>query len=148
MSLSVSVDVTRFLSKLEKGIDVVWQEAEVFAQQAAEVGVEAAKVKLDLAETPYGRYRFNEKSQGRSAGRNDTGTMMDALSVLEPEVTSDSVAVSFGWDENDMQKYFEVQELGLAGIEAADSLGDGAMAVEAELPRLAKNMLQRIRRKI
>lgn len=148
MVLSVNVDVTRFLDRLEKGVDVIWQEADTFVQQVAEVGVEAAKNRLDEAETDYGRYRFYEKNQGRSAGRNDEGTMMDSLKVLDPEVTATSVEVSFGWDDADFQNYFEIQELGYAGIDEAHSLRDGAEVADAEAPRLAKNMMQRIRRKI
>lgn len=148
MSLTFSVDLTRFLERLEKGVDVVWEEAEVFVQQATEIGAEAARAKLDIAETPYGRYRFNQKNQGRSAGRNDSGNMMDSLQALEPEVTETSVSAQFGWSDSDFEPYFEIQELGYAGIEAAESLLDGALAVEAEAPRLARNMRQRIRRKI
>lgn len=148
MGLTANVDITKFLNKLEDGVDVIIQEAKTFVEQATEVGAEAARVRLDTAITPYGEFRFGVKNQGRSAGRNDSGTMMDSLKAQQPEFTDTTVSASFGWATEDYQEYFGYQENGTSRIDDAHSLLDGAMAVQAQAPRLAANMRQRISRKM
>jgi hypothetical protein len=147
MAISVSVDVTKFLDKLEKGSDVVLEEAYTFVEQAAEVGAQEARESLDASITSYGLYRMS-RGIGNSAGRNDTGNMISKLQALEPESDGNSVEASFGWSEQDFEEYFEYQEEGTSRIPAAYSLLDGTEQVQAELPRLVRNMQQRIRRKM
>jgi hypothetical protein len=142
-----TVDLTGFLKKLEKGEDVVIEEAYTFVEQVAEVGAEAARESLDAAVTSYGLYRMS-RGIGNTAGRNDSGEMISKLQALEPEASQDSIQASFGWAEEDFEEYFEYQEEGTSTIPAAYSLLDGAQQAESEAPRLAKNMKQRIRRRM
>jgi hypothetical protein len=147
MSFNVTFDVTGLLNKLEKGKDVVLEEAYTFVEQASEIGAEEAKNSLDAAITSYGLYRMS-RGIGNTAGRNDEGNMISKLTALEPESDGNTVEGSFGWTEQDFEEYFEYQEEGTSRIPAAYSLLDGLEQVEAQLPRLERNMKQRIRRRM
>lgn len=117
------------------------------AEQAAKIGEEAARQKLDLSITPYGQKRF-ASGRGGSAGRNDTGSMINALRALPPVVKAGEVMAKFGWGRGRSKKYYKYQEDGTSKIRAANSLLSGKQAVLAEMPRLTRNMKQRVRRRL
>lgn len=123
------------------------EEALKTAIQASEIGERAAREALDRAVTPYGRKRFSS-GRGGSAGRNDTGSMINALRALKPVVKAGEVLASFGWGRGRSKAYYKYQENGTRKIKAANSLLTGRKAVMNELPRLERNMKQRIRRKL
>lgn len=150
MGLKVNFDTTRLLKKMQEDSGIVLDETYVFLEQLSEIGAEAARTALDRAETDYGIYRMSKSPpQGNSTGRNDRGVMINALKAQEPEYTSNyELQASVGWSEDEYQDYFGYQEEGTGRIEAAHSLLDGLMQMEAEAPRLARNMKQRIRRKM
>lgn len=143
--LSIEVDFSGFFKKLDIMNDVVYDEAVTFVEQAADVGVEATRFALDAATTPYGEKRF-AAGRGGSAGRNDTGNMINSVEAISAYIDTDGVSIEFGWQ--DPEDYFYAQELGSNRIAPAMSLLDGRDAVEAEMGRLASNMKQRIRRKL
>lgn len=146
MSLYAYAAITNLLLKLNEANDTVMAEAEVLAEQAAQIGAEVARTALDNAVTDYGQYRMSI-GKGNSAGRNDTGNMISKLDVQEPVVEEGYAAVAFGWSDIDYEEYFGYQENGTARIQGAFSLNDGQDAVINELPRLERNMKARISRK-
>jgi hypothetical protein len=123
------------------------EEALKTAMQASEVGERVAREALDRAITPYGSKRF-ASGRGKSAGRNDTGSMINALRALKPVVKVEQVFSSFGWGRGSSKAYYKYQENGTRKIKAANSLLTGRKAVMNELPRLERNMKARIRRKL
>lgn len=126
---------------------IIQQEAIILAEQAAKIGEEAAKRRLDLAVTRYGVKRFSS-GRGGSAGRNDTGSMISNLRALKPVVKAGEIIAKFGWGQGRSKKYYKYQEEGTAKIRAANSLLAGRRAVLNELPRLERNMKARIRRRL
>lgn len=82
-------------------------QLQVVTQNLAQSGANIAKDALERAETPWGRARIagqygdvRFKPYGRSAGRNDTGFMMDSLSAWQGGVSKGSrvnVEGYFGW---------------------------------------------------
>jgi hypothetical protein len=126
---------------------VLQEEALKTAEQASQIGEQKARQTLDLAVTPYGRKRL-AKGRGRSAGRNDTGSMIDNLRALRPVVKAQEVLASFGWGRGRSKRYYKFQEEGTGRIRAANSLLSGRRAIMNELPRLERNMKARIRRRL
>jgi len=126
---------------------IIQQEAMILAEQAAKIGEEAARKRLDLSVTRYGIKRFSS-GRGGSAGRNDTGSMISNLRALKPIVKAEQIIAKFGWGQGRSKKYYKYQEEGTAKIKAANSLLTGRRAVLNELPRLERNMKARIRRRL
>lgn len=145
-ALNVKIDISGMLAKFKNVEDLVLQEAQVLVNQASQVGAEVARYSLNTAITPWGLYRMSI-NMGNSPGRNDTGEMISKLNAYPGAVTADRAVASFGWRSQGRDEYFRLQELGTEKIEAANSLLDGANAVTNELPRLERNMRQRIARK-
>lgn len=141
------VNIAGMLKKLDLTLEVVQDEAIVLLEQAAEIGRDASRNALDLAVTPYGRKRF-AKGRGGSAGRNDTGSMINDLQALDPVIKANEISVKFGWGRGRSKAYYKWQEEGTGRIRAANSLLSGRRAVLNQLPRLEKNMKARIRRKM
>ena len=144
---TAKTDVTRLVTKFNFLEQAIADELEVMIIQAAEIGAETARKSLDLAVTPYGLKRFSA-GQGNSAGRNDTGSMIEDLKAFKPRVTKQKVEVEFGWKGNGDKKYYKFQEEGTSKIRGAFSLMDGKRAVLNALPRLEKNMKARVSRKM
>jgi len=126
---------------------IIQQEAMILAEQAAKIGEEASRSALDAAVTRYGAKRF-ASGRGGSAGRNDTGSMINNLRALKPVVKAEQIIAKFGWGQGRSKKYYKYQEEGTARIKAANSLLNGKRAVLNELPRLERNMKARIRRRL
>jgi hypothetical protein len=126
---------------------VLKEEALKTAEQASQIGEKAARKKLDDSITRYGLKRF-AAGRGQSAGRNDTGSMINALRALKPVVKAEEVLASFGWGRGRSKRYYKFQEEGTGRIKAANSLLTGKRAVLNELPRLEKNMKARISRRL
>lgn len=140
-------DVTRLVTKFNFLEQTIADEIEVMLVQAAEIGTEVAQKSLDLAVTPYGSKRF-AGGRGNSAGRNDTGSMINDLRAMPPRVTMGKVEVQFGWGRGRSKKYYKYQEEGTSKIRGAFSLLDGKRAILNALPRLEKNMKARVSRKM
>ena len=76
-------------------------------QNLAQSGANIAKEALERAETPWGRARIagqygdvRFKPYGRSAGRNETGFMIDSLSAWQGKISKGArtrVEAYFGW---------------------------------------------------
>ena len=87
---------------IEAGTEIVrntvWEGAELQAQA------------LDEAETDWGRERFS-KGRGNSAGRNDTGNMIDEI-TYGVERHNNSIIGFWGWDNPDPHdaEYLAIQE--------------------------------------
>jgi len=126
---------------------IIQQEAIILAEQAAKIGEEASRSALDAAVTRYGAKRF-ASGRGGSAGRNDTGSMINNLRALKPIVKAEEIVAKFGWGQGRSKKYYKYQEEGTSKIRAANSLLNGKRAVLNELPRLQRNMKARIRRRL
>lgn len=124
--------------------DAITKEVEVMAEQAAKIGQDAARNALNSAITPYGRKRF-ASGRGGSAGRNDTGSMINDLRASKAVIKGSDVVAGFGWGRGRSKKYYKYQEEGTAKIKAANSLLTARRAVLNQLPRLQKNMKARIR---
>lgn len=147
MATSTKIDITGAVRKLNLAQQVAVQEAETLVLQAAKIGIEAARGKLDTSYTRGGMRRM-ARGIGNSAGRNKTGLMINSLKLLGVKTTNSTVGVKLGWSED---SYFKFQEKGTRGsraIPAANSLMSGRRAIENELPRLRRNMLQRIRKRV
>ena len=144
---TVTVDVTKMITKLDFLTQAVADEAEIMINQAAKIGADTAKRTLEQAVTKYGTERY-ARGQGNGPGRDDTGSMIDSLQALPPKVTKGKIEVAFGWGRGKTKKYYKFQEYGTAKIKAALSLFAGRTAILNELPRLENNMKQRIRGKM
>lgn len=143
----VTIDVTKMITKLDFLTQSVADEAEVMINQAAQIGAEVAKRTLQESVTKYGTQRYSH-GRGNGPGRDDTGSMVDSLQALPPKVTKGKIEVAFGWAKGKEKKYYKFQEYGTKKIKAALSLFSGRTAVVNELPRLERNMKQRIQRKM
>lgn len=141
------VNVSGMLAKLDLTVATVREEAVVLLEQASEIGRDASRNALNLAVTPYGAKRY-ASGRGGSAGRNDTGSMINDLRADKVEIKGDELVVKFGWGRGRSKKYYKFQEEGTAKIKAANSLLDGRQEVISQLPRLERNMKARIRRKM
>lgn len=81
---------------------------------------------LNKATTPYGEYRFGN-GRGGSAGRNDTGTMIDAIGYEVDKVSKSRIDGRWGWLKGILD-YFLYQEKGI-GVPEARSLLDSYVVV-------------------
>lgn len=91
---------------------------------------------LNEAETPYGKKRF-ARGQGKSAGRNDTGHMINSIKTnVETIKTADTTIITgwHGWSADDRDRYFELQEKG-GRMAPANSLGIAIFTVREQLKR-------------
>lgn len=149
MDLKFNTNITGMVEKLELSRQVVLDQAHVFVNQLTELGAEAARQKLKDEVTRHGNYRMSKNpSQGNSAGRDDTGTMIAGLTAIGSEVDDDdNVYASVGWENP--EDYFYAQELGGGGgygpIPAANSLFAAEEVMMNNIGRLEKNMKERIR---
>lgn len=141
------VDIAKGIAKLDLTSSVAQQEATVLLEQAAQIGVDVAQRKLVLSTTKWGTKRFNS-GRGASAGRDDSGSMIDNLRADKVDVSSGKLEVKFGWGRGRTKNYYKYQEYGSKKIKAALSLFEGRTAVLNELPRLELNMKARIKRKV
>lgn len=105
-------------------------------------GVNAARKRLREAETPWGQARMRGeyfgvsfRSYGRSAGREDTGNMLDSLSTWVDEASM-ALGVSrnryqgyFGWAPEDVDGYFLFQEYGFYSSGSFDAVATAASGV-------------------
>lgn len=81
-------------------------------QIVTETVAEASKLQkeiLDAAVTPYGSERFG-KGQGRSAGRNDSGNMIDSIDDDVKRQGKTRVEGRWGWLDGEYEDYFGFQE--------------------------------------
>lgn len=142
---TVKIDITRLIKKLDLTQQIVVDEANILIMQATDLGVEAARNKLRSSVTKHGRFRMSQ-NDGRGPGREKTGSMMDSITAYDPHIKGENyIAVRFGWGPGKMKKYFGFQDNGTSRIPAANSMATAVRAVKNELPRLERNMKQRIR---
>lgn len=145
MATTTKADITKALNKLDLAKQAIIDEVYVLADQVAEVGIQAARAKLDRSVTKTGKRRMAASPPiGNSAGRNKTGLMIASLRNLGIDATDTNIRAKIGWEEN---SYFKFQERGTDRIPAANSLQTARRAMQNEIPRLIRNMRQRIRRK-
>lgn len=81
---------------------------------------------LNKATTRYGEERFG-RGRGGSAGRNDTGTMIDGISSDTSRVSKTKIEGRWGWLTGILD-YFVYQEKGI-GVPEARSLLDSYVVV-------------------
>jgi hypothetical protein len=81
---------------------------------------------LNKATTSYGEYRFG-RGRGGSAGRNDTGTMIDGIGWEVEKVSKNRIDGRWGWVKGVLD-YFVYQEKGI-GVPEARSLLDSYVVV-------------------
>lgn len=144
---TTKVDITEMLIKFDLLNEVVAQEAEIMIMQATKLAAEASRRKLIASTTRWGQKRFSE-GRGASAGRDDTGSMIENLQSYDFKVSKGKIEARFGWGPGRTKKYYKYQEYGTAKIKAALSLFDGRTTMSNELPRLINNMKARIARKM
>lgn len=115
------------------------QEVEQIVAEVVDIGAKEQRQLLDRAVTRYGGERF-ARGRGRSAGRNDTGAMIDDV---ESSVASSKNRVTgrWGW-VNGARDYYKYQDWGV-GVPAAHSLLDSFMVVRAELQKRLRTMARR-----
>lgn len=94
---------------------------------------------LDESTTSYGEQRYGA-GRGGSAGRNDTGTMIDRIEH-DVEVDGNTVRGWWGWDEP--EDYFLAQEFGIGNPPPALSLRTSFVAerekITARINQLGKS---------
>jgi hypothetical protein len=103
---------------------------------------EAQKVQreyLDRATTPYGELRFSQ-GRGRSAGRNDTGTMMDGIGWEVERASKNRIVGRWGWLSGILD-YFVYQEKGI-GVPEAHSLLDSYIEISQKFQARMKGMFR------
>lgn len=143
---TTKVDVTGAVAKLKLSQRIVLEEAKVMLQQATDLGVKTAQEKLRTSTTRHGRWRMS-RGIGRGPGREDTGRMIDSVTGYDWVGDDSHVSVRFGWGPGKSRKYFEWQDKGTGRIPAANAMWTAERMILNELPRLKRNMLQRIRRR-
>lgn len=140
MSMNIRFNTSNFENKYSDVNAFVPQEVAGLLNIAAGMGLNSSKQALNAAVTPYGKYRMS-KGRGNTAGRNDTGNMIDAMTV--ESATNRNLRSSFGWSKKS-ENYFYYQERGTVSIHGAFSLLDGRKFVLNQLPRLVSAMKSRI----
>ena len=111
----------------------------VVTANLAAAGRNAARKRLRAAETPWGQARMSGeyfgvrfRPYGRSAGREDSGTMIDSLQSwvdIEPGargVSRNKHEGYFGWPREDLQPYFILQEEGFYSTGSFDPAATAA----------------------
>lgn len=100
---------------------------------------------LDRATTPYGERRFalglGRNNGGRSAGRNDSGTMMDAINWEVEKTGRYRIAGRWGWLSGILD-YFIYQEHGTPTIDEAHSLLDSYIEVSQKFQARMKRIFR------
>ena len=117
--------------------EAILEDVEAAVRESVEVGAKEQKQLLDRAVTRYGQYRMS-KGRGRSAGRNDTGKMIDDVGS-DVESTRNRIVGWWGW-VNGAKDYYKYQDWGV-GVPAAHSLLDSYMVVRNEI---RKRLLARL----
>ncbi len=101
----------------------------VAAAIVTETVIEAQEIQrefLNKATTSYGEYRYG-RGRGGSAGRNDTGTMIDGIGWEVERVSRNRIDGRWGWVKGILD-YFVYQEKGI-GVPEARSLLDSYVVV-------------------
>jgi hypothetical protein len=111
MTLTGLNKYTARLRSESKRIDV---EGAKIAKASAEYGADLMRFYVQTAETETGRQRAERG--GRGPGREETGTLLEAIKVGQPsKLTGGGIAITFGW--MDVKKdYFYFQEIGARKI--------------------------------
>jgi len=130
-SLSIKLKVTG---------EAILEDVEMAVRESVEVGEKEQKQLLDRAVTRYGEYRMS-RGRGRSAGRNDTGQMIDAVGS-DVESSRNRIVGWWGW-VNGAKDYYRYQDWGV-GVPAAHSLLDSYMVVRNEI---RKRLMARLGRR-
>lgn len=140
VTVASSIGVSDLLVTKIDALEGRIQEVVVKAMDASvKLGKEYQTYALVMAVTPKG---LSGKPAGRnSAGRDDTGEMIDAISTnVELFKGPDSAQITgwHGWglDEGGRRKrYYSIQEKGNSRIEAANSLGKSIPTVRENLKK-------------
>lgn len=130
-------DLIRALQK--RKVEVVVEAAQIVSETVRE----AQKVQrefLDKATTPYGVFRFGQ-GRGRSAGRNDSGTMRDAIGWDVEKSAKYKITGRWGW-LNGILDYFIYQEKGTTTIDEAHSLVDSYIVIRERFRARVKGLFR------
>lgn len=101
-------DIASMAAKLTVEVERdVFNEAEVIVAQTVEEAANEQRELLRSATTRHGEQRY-ARGQGRGPGRDDSGTMIDSITVTPPRREGDSVIGEWGWDSP--EPYFETQD--------------------------------------
>jgi hypothetical protein len=111
---------------LERRKQEIPQRAAAIVTETVMEAQEIQREFLDKATTPYGEFRFGN-GRGGSAGRNDTGTMMDGIGWEVEKVSRTRIDGRWGWLKGILD-YFVYQETGV-GVPEARSLLDSYVVV-------------------
>lgn len=113
---------------------------EIIDQTISEASEDQRNI-LDAATTPYGAERM-AKGQGRSAGRNDSGAMIDSIGQRRFRRDREIVG-QWGWLMQDVPDYIKYQENGTARIKAARSLLDSYVRARADFIRRVRRVVDK-----
>jgi hypothetical protein len=127
MSYSVrsSVKTTKFDQRTDALKVKVTEGAQEGSLNTARAGIALGEKLIELRGTKGSKARFAGEylpvaGPGNSDGRNDTGTMIDALLAETGRIDGYNTSVEVGWLGKDFQPYFGYQELGFDNIKAWD----------------------------
>lgn len=114
------------IAELQKRKKEIPLKAFAIVDESVKEGEEIQRDFLDKATTRYGEYRFG-RNIGNSAGRNDSGDMMKAISSDTKKESKTLIVGRWGWLK-EILEYFEIQEKGY-GVPEARSLLDSYVVV-------------------
>lgn len=133
----VQASPQQLTAQLSRKKKVFYDQAEQIVSETAEEAAELQRMFLDRATTQWGEKRF-AAGRGRSAGRNDTGDMIDSIETEVTE-TRTSATGAWGWPKG-YERYYQIQEWGL-GVPEAHSLLDSMMAVRSTFVRKVRKLV-------
>lgn len=113
---------------------------EIIDQTISEASEDQRNI-LDAATTRYGAERMS-KGQGRTAGRNDSGAMIDSIGQRRFQRGREVVG-QWGWLMQDVPDYIKYQENGTGRIKAARSLLDSYVRARADFIRRVRRVVDK-----
>ena len=122
--------------QLQRGIAA--DAAEQVIQTTVDEAEQLQKRLLDNAVTMTGADRIS-RGRGNTAGRNDSGAMIDAISNTV-DAEDGRVTGKYGW-VNEQRDYFSYQDWGTKRVPAAHSLLDSFVAVRADFIRRMRRIV-------
>lgn len=121
-------DLNELRTRINQQQRIAADAAEQVIQMTTEEAVDLQKQLLDQAVTMTGAARIS-RGRGRTAGRNDSGTMIDAIDRTV-EAEQGRIVGRYGWVDG-YQEYFRYQDFGTSRIPAAHSLLDSFVSLRS-----------------
>lgn len=124
-SVSSTVRLNKFDQRTEALKNAVLEGAKEGSLLTARAGIRKGEELIELRGTKGSKARFAGEyvpaaGPGNSAGRNDTGEMIDSLLAEVTGIDGYSTRVEVGWLGKDFKPYFGYQELGFTNWKAWD----------------------------